>query len=577
PDKDKPDVNLETGKRYSTSTDYTRDRSKELIVKPREMLLNSTDFFCELRGNEPVSGEYKIFIIELALKAIWNHAKEGMPHGVGGLLMGGLYRDMKRGEDYVEIHNAFPSAATFNEEMNLRVVNRVIAEMEQVSLKSYPSEIVVGWYHTHPDAGIFFSENDELIHRTFYREPTNVALILDPIMEIDPLRETYKNIAFFYWNKDSIKKSSGYFAYKLRQPESISPVDRLREKYHKKLSVTPGVRAQIEQYRTPSLDSMDDRGLKFISPSARNMDIEETYLDETVIPSVPFRGLISRALSVKSNGSSQSPSKKRGLRVTPKYGDEYLATSREKESSNKSDMTKGVRGLVKEFLSNPYQNDYSSENYLSEPLPITNQSRKLKKLSKAPSMASQESGSLYIEFDTCDEDSLIDDENDLTNSYDASVADSRKLASHFRTPQKKNQEVIRKPSPAFVRKPSLDSSDEDYSSPPLPASIPRTPKVVVQPEYIKQSKINQKELRNFIGHPEGSPKLELEPEYDPSYYEENIRILGGRNWRMEQRQVIHDPYETPSSRGKSKSGLLKAHKYKYYGNEESTGEKEQEE
>ncbi|NTV78498.1 MAG: hypothetical protein HGA25_04995, partial [Clostridiales bacterium] len=56
------------GKKYNTSTDYSRNRSHELILKPKEMLIDNPDFFCELRGDKPKSGEYRIFIIESALK-----------------------------------------------------------------------------------------------------------------------------------------------------------------------------------------------------------------------------------------------------------------------------------------------------------------------------------------------------------------------------------------------------------------------------------------------------------------------------------------------------------------------------
>ena len=333
------------------------------------MLLASPDFFCELRGDEPDEYEYKIFIIEHALKTIWKHAKEGMPQGVGGILLGGLYRDPDRDEEYVEIHNAFPSASSFNEEMSLRVVNRVIADMEQVSIKTYPNQIVIGWYHTHPGKGIFFSENDVLIHETFYRETANVALILDPVMEIDPLRETYKNIAFFYWKGKSIAKSSGYYAYKPRQlAESISPTDKLREKYHRRLASIRSAREQLpptevdleeEENQYGDFMPQEDDDILF-NAVRRNENPEESSSEtffsegtagdirsfsgnrnydapeERPLPGVEERGSSSLLKGIRSKPGNkisnlQSGPKKRGLRVSPRSettipsrGNEYL-------------------------------------------------------------------------------------------------------------------------------------------------------------------------------------------------------------------------------------------------------------
>jgi proteasome lid subunit RPN8/RPN11 len=37
----------------------------------------------------------------------------------------------------------------------------------------------LGWYHTHPDQGIFFSSKDKKAHEVF-KEPHQFALVVDP-------------------------------------------------------------------------------------------------------------------------------------------------------------------------------------------------------------------------------------------------------------------------------------------------------------------------------------------------------------------------------------------------------------
>lgn len=46
--------------------------------------------------------------------------------------------------------------------------------------KQYPSERIVGWYHSHPGFGVFLSEHDTFIHKNFFSSPGQVAWVFDP-------------------------------------------------------------------------------------------------------------------------------------------------------------------------------------------------------------------------------------------------------------------------------------------------------------------------------------------------------------------------------------------------------------
>jgi proteasome lid subunit RPN8/RPN11 len=46
--------------------------------------------------------------------------------------------------------------------------------------KKYPSERIVGWYHSHPGFGIFLSDHDTFIHKNFFSSPGQVAWVFDP-------------------------------------------------------------------------------------------------------------------------------------------------------------------------------------------------------------------------------------------------------------------------------------------------------------------------------------------------------------------------------------------------------------
>jgi proteasome lid subunit RPN8/RPN11 len=50
----------------------------------------------------------------------------------------------------------------------------------KVKDKDFPSERIVGWYHSHPGFGVFLSEHDTFIHKNFFSSPGQVAWVVDP-------------------------------------------------------------------------------------------------------------------------------------------------------------------------------------------------------------------------------------------------------------------------------------------------------------------------------------------------------------------------------------------------------------
>jgi proteasome lid subunit RPN8/RPN11 len=42
---------------------------------------------------------------------------------------------------------------------------------------------VVGWYHSHPNIGAFFSGTDRKTQRAFFNHPYSVGLVIDPVRD----------------------------------------------------------------------------------------------------------------------------------------------------------------------------------------------------------------------------------------------------------------------------------------------------------------------------------------------------------------------------------------------------------
>jgi proteasome lid subunit RPN8/RPN11 len=55
--------------------------------------------------------------------------------------------------------------------------NHIHQQMDTV----YVGKKIIGWYHTHPNFGIFLSERDRFIHQSFFDLAFQVALVYDPV------------------------------------------------------------------------------------------------------------------------------------------------------------------------------------------------------------------------------------------------------------------------------------------------------------------------------------------------------------------------------------------------------------
>src|SRR5262249_22696216 len=64
---------------------------------------------------------------------------------------------------------------------------------------------IVGWYHSHPDFGIFLSDRDLFIQQHFFSGPGQLALVVDPVREAEGVfiwQEGKPVLASVYWVGD---------------------------------------------------------------------------------------------------------------------------------------------------------------------------------------------------------------------------------------------------------------------------------------------------------------------------------------------------------------------------------------
>lgn len=99
------------------------------------------------------------------------------------MLIGDVFEDERgmyvRIDAMIEAKNANASQAslTFTHE-TWDYINRIKDERHSTSR-------IVGWFHTHPGFGVFLSQHDLFIHRSFFNLEWQVALVLDPVRNKD--------------------------------------------------------------------------------------------------------------------------------------------------------------------------------------------------------------------------------------------------------------------------------------------------------------------------------------------------------------------------------------------------------
>jgi proteasome lid subunit RPN8/RPN11 len=124
-----------------------------------------------------------IFLSRGTYKTIMDHLSAGTGE-LGGLLLGSsipLSYTTKHGYDHLtNIEKPVPSLEFVNSgyslEMGTEVWSRAAEEMKR-GLR------VIGWYHSHPDLGAFFSPRDKATQEAFFGHGYSLGIVIDPIRD----------------------------------------------------------------------------------------------------------------------------------------------------------------------------------------------------------------------------------------------------------------------------------------------------------------------------------------------------------------------------------------------------------
>ena len=134
----------------------------------------------EFQPENPANAAIQVVTLMPVYEAICRQAHKALPNETGGFLMGQVGRDIGRNRWHLYVDQAEPVAPTDADPTHFTFSWRDVERVR--SLREKTGRALIGWYHTHPDLGVFLSRTDvEKTHNRLFNDPFQIALVLDPI------------------------------------------------------------------------------------------------------------------------------------------------------------------------------------------------------------------------------------------------------------------------------------------------------------------------------------------------------------------------------------------------------------
>ena len=151
---------------------------------------------------ERVFEDKNIYIHQNVYAKIHKFAANKTENEHGGILIGRVVNELGKEntiiEGFIEAKHttATPTTLTFTHE----TWEYFHSEID----KKHKDKKIVGWIHTHPNFGIFLSENDRFIHQNFFTDSNQVAYVVDPIQNDE---------GFFFWIDGKLERCPGFYIF----------------------------------------------------------------------------------------------------------------------------------------------------------------------------------------------------------------------------------------------------------------------------------------------------------------------------------------------------------------------------
>lgn len=123
--------------------------------------------------------DFRIAFTPEAHRALWAHALETTAVEICGVLVGRWANDADG--PFVSVTESIRGEAAESKLAEVTFTHQTWSKINAEMDEKFSDLAIVGWYHTHPDFGVFLSERDVFIQQHFFSGPGQIAHVIDPI------------------------------------------------------------------------------------------------------------------------------------------------------------------------------------------------------------------------------------------------------------------------------------------------------------------------------------------------------------------------------------------------------------
>lgn len=196
----------------STTTD-----SEPMIGQPEidslpERPLTDLTANAHLHGLQPAENQVVVSHRQQALSQVRAHSITNLRSELGGVLLGHAYRNGER--LMVEVIAALPARNDDHGPIHFTFTADAWSQIHHDRTAQYPNLEIVGWFHTHPGLGVFYSSDDVVVHTAAFTLPWHVGLVVDPLGN---------HASYFGWQDGILAPIAGYYEQLDSQPTPVAP------------------------------------------------------------------------------------------------------------------------------------------------------------------------------------------------------------------------------------------------------------------------------------------------------------------------------------------------------------------
>lgn len=152
----------------------------------------------------PEERDLPVYVDIDVMRDMETHAISNTNVELGGVLLGGQYEDQD-GNPYVVVTDSLRAEHYEATKGSFKFTHETWQQISR-QREEFPEELqMVGWYHTHPDWGVFLSGMDMFICENFFNRPLDLALVIDPCRG---------DRGWFHWvngSTEKIRRCGGFF------------------------------------------------------------------------------------------------------------------------------------------------------------------------------------------------------------------------------------------------------------------------------------------------------------------------------------------------------------------------------